>query len=673
MIVNRLVLENFGAFRGRHEIDLRPKGSSPIVLFGGKNGAGKTTVFEATRVCLYGQNALPGRPRRADYEQFLVERIHRNNSLPIQPTQAATEIEFEHAHLGRVSKYTIRRSWERRTNGANEGLVIFRDGAPIEDLDADQWEDFIKELIPLGISQLFFFDGERIEQLAAQGTDAEQFRDSLRSLLGLDLVERLQNDLAIYIARQKRHEDPESVEHKLVLANEEAAQLEAIRIETLRTRGRVQNEYDQIRTSIEREEAKLRGEGGSFASKHEQLKAKAERLDTQISEVEGQLRELATGLLPFALAPEYLGQLESRLLEEAEISRLQSARDFMKEAKVRAIKQMKQEAFWAGVGLRSEAKRELSKRFSGLLAELGAIDVPSELVHPCSDSERAKLLSWIAQARTEIPIELARYTERLEKLNRDRQSTEAALRKAPAQDVLRPLVERLNELNKSLGIAETQLRHLDEANSVTEFKLNAAKRRVTEFEEELARVEGLSNRVVTAAKVRGALDRYLERVTEVKLRELSEALADAFSRLSNKPGYYSRVEIDPRTFATTVYNRQGDRVARDQMSAGERQVFATALLWALAKTSGRPLPFIIDTPLGRLDHTHRRNLVERFFPQAAHQVIILSTDSEIEEQYYDLLAPHVSHAYTIQYDHEAGESTLTPGYAFAKARLKVTQ
>lgn len=673
MIVNRLVLENFGAFRGRHEIDLRPTEGAAIVLFGGKNGAGKTTLFDATRVCLYGQNALAGRTRRVDYEQFLLERIHRNKSLPIQPTQAAVEIEFEHAHLGRVSRYTIRRSWERRASGAHERLSIFRDGAPIEDLDADQWEDFIRELIPLGISQLFFFDGERIEQLTAQGTDSEQFRDSLRSLLGLDLVERLQNDLAIYIARQKRHEDSESVQHRLVLANEEAAQLEAIRVETLRTRARMQNEYDQISTSIEREESRLKGEGGSFASKHEQLKAKAERLDTQISEVEEQIRELGAGLLPFALAPEYLKLLETRLLEESEISKLQSARDFLRETKARAIKQMRQDEFWNGVGLKSETKRELLKRFSGLLAEFGAIDVPRELVHPCSDGDRAKLLSWISQARNGVPQELARHTERLEKLNRDRQATEAALRKAPAQDVLRPLVERLNELNKSLGIAETQLRHIDETNSVTEFKLNAAERRVTDLEEELAKAEGLSDRIVAAAKVRTALDSYLARVTEVKLRELSEALADAFSKLSNKPGHYSRVEIDPHTFATIVYNKQGDRVARDQMSAGERQVFATALLWALAKTSGRPLPFIIDTPLGRLDHTHRRNLVERFFPHASHQVIILSTDSEIEERYYDLLAPHVSRAYTIHYDHEVGESTIKSGYAFAKSRLKVIQ
>ncbi len=91
-------------------------------------------------------------------------------------------------------------------------------------------------------------------------------------------------------------------------------------------------------------------------------------------------------------------------------------------------------------------------------------------------------------------------------------------------------------------------------------------------------------------------------------------------------------------------------------------MFATAVLWALAKTSGKPLPFIIDTPLARLDIEHRQNLVDKFFPQASHQVIIFSTDAEIDSKDYLKLLPNISRSYAMRYHAGKGKTTKTDGY-----------
>lgn len=674
MIINRVVLHDFGAFRGRHEIDLKPRANSgrPIVLFGGQNGAGKTTVFEAIRVCLYGLNALPGRQRRADYETFLLERIHRHSSLPVQPQQASVEIEFEYAHLGRVSRYTVRRTWEKKANGAQEYLTCFRDGKPLDEIEADQWQDFIKELIPPGLSQLFFFDGEKVEELAAHGTEVEQFRDSFRSLLGLDLIERLQDDLAIHITRQEKNANSEAIERSLEIARDEISKLEQAQLENVRDQSQAQNRVYALRSEIQKHENKLSAEGGGFASRRTAMKDKSGRIDEQITEIEARIRELATGLLPVAFSPEYLSRLEDRLLEEAEMARIESARDIVKERQERIKRKVRATDFWKGI-LRDEAsRREASKRVAQLIAELAPPSIANgQIIHPVSELERAKLLTWIRQAKTDIPKELATYTKKLEKLHRDRRVIENGLRKAPQEDVLAPLLARLKESTKELGAAESRLKHLSEEADIFKFKLNAAKRQEQNVLEDLGKSKGISSRVETAVKTRAVLDKYLSRITQVKLAELSAALAEAFSKLSNKPGYYAKVDINPETFDTTLFTRHGDKVTRDQLSAGERQIFATSLLWALAKTSGRPLPFIVDTPLGRLDHSHRRNLVEHFFPYASHQVLILSTDAEIEGKYYDVLAPFISHTYTLRYDAESGETFVDPGYAFEKSSVEV--
>ena len=95
---------------------------------------------------------------------------------------------------------------------------------------------------------------------------------------------------------------------------------------------------------------------------------------------------------------------------------------------------------------------------------------------------------------------------------------------------------------------------------------------------------------------------------------------------------------------------------------GEQQIYTTALLWALAKTSGKSLPMILDTPLGRLDSSHRQLLVERYFPYASHQVILLSTDTEIDKPLHLLLEPHISQTFHLAYQKTEGITTIERGY-----------
>src|SRR5262249_2664323 len=118
---------------------------------------------------------------------------------------------------------------------------------------------------------------------------------------------------------------------------------------------------------------------------------------------------------------------------------------------------------------------------------------------------------------------------------------------------------------------------------------------------------------------------------------------------SRKGNYIRKVIIDPQTFETTLYNHKGDALPKEQLSAGEKQIYAIAVLWALRLVSGLTLPIIVDTPLGRLDSEHRQHLVQRYFPQASHQVILLSTDTEIDRELYDDLEPAVARAYQLVY------------------------
>ena len=137
---------------------------------------------------------------------------------------------------------------------------------------------------------------------------------------------------------------------------------------------------------------------------------------------------------------------------------------------------------------------------------------------------------------------------------------------------------------------------------------------------------------------------------------------NCFNQLCRKHGLVKRIEIDPRNFAVTLYDRQNRSIPKAELSAGEKQIYAISMLWGLAKTSGRPLPMIIDTPLGRLDSDHRCRLIEHYFPYASHQVVVLSTDTELDKQNFEMLSPHVSHAYHLAYDQIQGSTKAEESY-----------
>ena len=120
----------------------------------------------------------------------------------------------------------------------------------------------------------------------------------------------------------------------------------------------------------------------------------------------------------------------------------------------------------------------------------------------------------------------------------------------------------------------------------------------------------------------------------------------------------------------TLYRDNGDEIIKQQLSKGELQMYATAIIWGLAKTSARSLPFIIDTPLARLDEEHRKNMIKNFYPTAAHQSIIFSTNTEIINSHYYELKPHISKIHLIQYDADQDGSIVNNGY-FEREQIEI--
>jgi len=161
---------------------------------------------------------------------------------------------------------------------------------------------------------------------------------------------------------------------------------------------------------------------------------------------------------------------------------------------------------------------------------------------------------------------------------------------------------------------------------------------------------------------RKTLKKFREAAIDRNLNRVQDLILECYQLLLRKKTLVSSVRIDPSRYRIHLFNGEDQEIPSNRLSAGERQLLAVATLWGLARASGRPLPMVIDTPLGRLDGSHRDHLVTRYFPDASHQVLLLSTDEEIVGGYFDRLRPAIGRMYRLDYDDETRSTYVREGY-----------
>ncbi len=664
MILRKVELHNFGIYGGDASFDLTPESGErfqrPIILFRGKNGVGKSTLVEAIRLCLHGKLALGGRTRQRDYEAYLRQRLHRNENGETAVSAHIT-LEFEHVLLGRRHQYRVMRAWGVRGRRLTTELRIWVDGELLTESD-DEKEYLLRELVPAGVAELFFFDGEKIATLSEEGAgSADLLGDTVKNLLGLHLVEQLDRDLDIYLTRQTGVRELQIYQTELAQLHDEETELAQKREEVRGQLADCRRQLNHKREAIALLEEKIAREGGRYAENQNAREAERQEIAAAIALVEQEIYELSRGVMPFSVAPNLLRAVQTRLRQEAAYERWQAAQPVLQE-----IESLVKEAgpvYYTtntAVAPREQEPDTLIPRLRKLLQNHSEPPMAEDdVVHHVSAEERGVLLNWIEEALTIAPRQLAAALQKRQALQAQLKAVDETLSRVPVMAILRPLQDQLRQLDRELGRLEAEQERLVAEDGRLTYHLEriaGSKRRVSE---QIAGINTDENRIKLAARTKLLLGDYQERLTVRKLAQLSEQLCKRFNQLIRKRNFLERVQIDPETFSMTLY-RAGKSFPRRQLSAGEEQIFAIATLWALREVSGRPLPVIIDTPLSRLDEDHRLAMLAEFMPQVAQQVIVLATTAEIDEETFTFLQPTVSRAYLLQADKTVAQASEQP-------------
>ena len=367
-------------------------------------------------------------------------------------------------------------------------------------------------------------------------------------------------------------------------------------------------------------------------------------------------------MLPFALVPKLCRQLADQLSEEESTAHAEAGIKLLRMAKKELVDRISKAPLWAS--LPSPTKNKMRRQVAELVNQPLEMElvVHDEPIHPISPAERSQILSWIQQANTDVPIFLKAMGTELESFLRDLMKVEVSLKKIPADEVIKPLVEELNRLHHQYSELDLQAKQIEQESLTAEARLTEVTSLYHKQLATCAERDSVKSRTRLASKVQTVLSDYQTALLGKKVMELQDTVTKCFNVLCRKKDSLRRVVIDPKDFSVTLLDKQGRPLPKSQLSAGEKQIYAVSMLWALGKISGRPLPIMIDTPLGRLDSDHRKLLVNEYFPAASHQVIILSTDTEIDQTYFSELKRAVTQAYSLEFDPAEYSTKISKGY-----------
>lgn len=662
MILRGIQLENFGLYSGRVNVDLVPRRrrgvDRPIVLIGGKNGAGKTTLLEAVRLALYGRRALGLRVAQSEYEQYLRDRVHRGPGVK----GAAVGLEFDYAEGGHVHRFRVRRHWSVRNKSVVEDLILDKNDKLIDTVPRDEWSNFLQELIPPGVSQLFFFDGEKIREIADEDDKNEQLADAIRGLLGIELVGNLRADIGLYLAKQHREgdfglgerlqkaaADISELEGRELALNDEVAELRAAR--------------DSQAGAAEHIRRRFVSEGGDAAAHRGRVEGERTEVRRRIGELEQEFRVLAGGLLPFAVAPKLVAAFRATLSA--------SAAGYDRNAV--GAKLLQSVATWkkAQSPKPKRSARWTNDHWTDLKALITAWSKESEgqAAHSAirALADKSGVLAQLTEAQGEMSKRVSQLRVEFEDLIHRSAELDNTLARADSA-AAGLLLDELRLAEQKLGATEAALEAKQEELRLVRAKKEALKKEQKDIQHEQNQAAAKANRTALAARTAQVLEEFESRLLNHKLAQLRGEFVSRFNHLARKGEFIRDIRFHAETFASTLVDRQGREIPKSALSAGEKQVYAIAMLWALARTSGRPLPMIIDTPLARLDSDHRLNLIERYFPSASHQVVLLSTDTEVDHALVEALEESVSHAYRLDFDSDAESTSVNEGYFDAAVR-----
>ncbi|WP_320005683.1 DNA sulfur modification protein DndD [Maridesulfovibrio sp.] len=652
MLLGELILENFSVYGEVQHLDLSPKDSShPIVLVGGLNGAGKTSLLTAIRLVLFGKRLVHLDPKITSYSALLKKLIN-DQSIG----ESRVSLSFATYSQGVKDTYKVTRSWKETSGGRVAEKFVAHKNGKHDSVISSTWEEFIDSFIPVSIANLFFFDGEAVADMASKEGAQLLLKTGVEALLGINLLNRLQDDLSSLIYKKSQETADSEVKERLEtlesLLKQQQIELNGLKAE--------KKAVEKTLAAKEKELAKAEGEfkasGAELFIHRKGIEEDLGCAQQELEAISAELRERAAGTLPLALIGDLIADTQKQ--EKCEQAAI----------KAKAVLEVLEDRDQTFLGVVSEkapcAYDELSKLLKADRSSRSET-AATEIILDMSE-DGSITLQHLPQIIAHEQKQAASLKNKYEQWNEKKESLERKLSMIPPEESVAESIRKRDEAKHALSKAIDQQtsieRKIAELEGSHKFK-KAEKKRLLEKQAIEDAEQLVHDRVIKYAGIaRNRVGEFGDAVLNKSVSHLEGLILESTNLLLRKKGFITSVKINTDDYELVLRGQNDRHIPLTSLSAGERQLVIISILWGLGRASGRPLPIIVDTPLGRLDSVHRNLLVEYYFPNVSHQTILLSTDTEIVGEAKEKLSEFIGASYTLQHDIKRHRTQITNGY-----------
>lgn len=672
MIIKSIELNNFRIYKGVNRIEFTPDGDHNIVVISGNNGFGKTTFLMSLVWCLYGRQM-----ENVDdlYKKEIVEKggygRYIGNSLNLEAqrngeTRFSVSVTFTNVEIPDTTctEITIVRSYDSATNTDDE-LQILIDGRE-SDLFADRQEEefFIRDyILPIEIAKFFFFDAEKIVSFAEINTP-EQRRELSKAysqVLGIQKydslkkeLERLQDEYRKESAQPQDKQNFIDITAKIDKAEEEIDSIDQKINEHKENQMGLQYDYNQLQEKLIRE--------GDLMSVDRLQKLEEKRVEQQgvLDEAQEGLKDLYS-YIPFGLAGGVVSEVAEQLNHEKEYKQNKIRLEGVEEKTDVLLNELDQARShfpeYIDIKVRdfyeAEIKRLILKHFYSEY-DIAQFD-GFQILHDLTDIQGEdffNLIAKIKEGKASFEVMSHKYnTAKAELYKIEKEIREAE--KNAESEYIQELRKKKDRLYSDIQEIILEIGRLTERKETIKEEIKADRQRKDILSKKID--VAAKNKAVDseAARLIHTIQKFLQRFKAEKKRALELKLEEKLKSFMHKSDFVHKVIVDIQGNGEDVdinlYDKYDKKIDKGNLSMGEKQLFASALLGALVEETQLEFPVFIDSPMQKLDPSHSKNILTKFYPTVSKQVVFFPLlQKELTREEYALIENITSKTYLIQ-------------------------
>lgn len=682
MKISKIRLKNIGPYVDYNGFDFDIKDSTKrMVLVGGKNGAGKTTLFNAIKICLYGCIAFGFESNNARYYEEVAKIINTNEKLKkIGEAEVTIDLLIDDGKDDHI--YTFNRNWKVKGKKISENFVLLKDSISVTETEKGDFESFLLQTLPPNLFKFYFFDGEKISDFIFNGNNNTDFKEAFLKLCNLDTMEIIRDNFR-RISRNKSKDGLNLSEEYDNCLSEDSLLAERI-VSAEEDYKEIASEIAVIDDQLASLEKMYAKSGGISKKEWRSMEARIAKEEARRDEKRKWLKDVANNVLPFIILKPQLESLKDQIIKEHKAQVDANVKGTIDTPAIKSI--ISNVLDISGVELSGTITEKIIDEIILYTSTTASVE---PILH-LSDFDRFELTSKINSllafdvgrvkaATSDIDASLKHVKRIRKKMERSSiENYEGYLRSKSDLNA-----EKAEKTMKLIEIdAELQKCRADKA--ISSAKLAKAK---SSYEAVLKRqsINDISARALLA------FDELQNILYEKSIKQVEDGFQRYFTSLINKSDLIDGIHIDSSLNVLPYKNKSfdvfelkksmekngseyiiaqiglyayerleekilsGEREAvlpvevKQQLSAGEKQIFIMALYQALSQLNKIDVPYIVDTPFARIDKEHRGKILDRFFKQLNGQVIILSTDEEIVGNYCNVISDIVSDTFVLNH------------------------